>query len=57
MLPVADLKMALTVNEQEGRFVMCETHTRKGLAILLGLLKLSPALANSQAAHHAATKT
>ena len=57
MLPVADLKLILTVNEQEGRFVMCETHTRKGLAILLGLLKLSPALANSQAAHHAPTKT
>ena len=57
MLPVADLKLAITVNEQEGRFVICETHTRKGLAILLGLLKLSPALANSQAAHHAPTKT
>ena len=57
MLPVADLKMALTVNEQEGRFVMCETHTRKGLAILLGLLKLSPALANSETALHAPTKT
>ena len=57
MLPVADLKLAITVNEQEGRFVICETHTRKGLAILLGLLKLSPALANSQAARHAPTKT
>ena len=57
MLPVADLKLAITVNEQEGRFVMCETHTRKGLAILLGLLKLRPALANSEAAHHAPTKT
>jgi tRNA threonylcarbamoyladenosine biosynthesis protein TsaE len=57
MLPVADLKLAMTVNEQEGRFVMCETHTRKGLAILLGLLKLSPALTNSQAIHHALTKT
>ena len=57
MLPVADLKLAITVNEQEGRFVICETHTRKGLAILLGLLKLSPALANSQAANHAPTKT
>ena len=57
MLPVADLKLAITVNEQEGRFVICETHTRKGLAILLGLLKLSPALANSQAAQHAPTKT
>ena len=57
MLPVADLKLAITVNEQEGRFVICETHTRKGLAILLGLLKLSPALANAQAAHHAPTKT
>jgi tRNA threonylcarbamoyladenosine biosynthesis protein TsaE len=57
MLPVADLKMALTVNEQEGRFVMCETHTRKGLAILLGLLKLSPALAKSETALHAPTKT
>ena len=57
MLPVADLKLAITVNEQEGRFVICDTHTRKGLAILLGLLKLSPALANSQAAHHAPTKT
>ncbi len=57
MLPVADLKLAIRVNEQEGRFVICETHTPKGLAILLGLLKLSPALANSQAAHHAPTKT
>ena len=57
MLPVADLKLAMTVNEHEGRFVMCETHTRKGLAILLGLLKLSPALTNSQAIHHALTKT
>jgi tRNA threonylcarbamoyladenosine biosynthesis protein TsaE len=57
MLPVADLKLAMTVNEQEGRFVMCETHTRKGLAILLGLLKLSPDLTNSQAIHHALTKT
>ena len=57
MLPVADLKLAITVNEQEGRFVICDTHTRKGLAILLGLLKLSPALANSQAARHAPTKT
>ena len=57
MLPVADLKLAITVNEQEGRFVVGETHTRKGLAILLGLLKLSPALANSQATHHAPTKT
>ena len=57
MLPVADLKLAITVNEEEGRFVVCETHTRKGLAILLGLLKLSPPLANSQAAHHAPTKT
>ena len=57
MLPVADLKLAITVNEQEGRFVICETHTRKGLAILLGLLKLSPALANSQAANNAPTKT
>jgi tRNA threonylcarbamoyladenosine biosynthesis protein TsaE len=57
MLPVADLKLAITVNEEEGRFVVCETHTRKGHAILLGLLKLSPALANSQAAHHAPTKT
>ena len=57
MLPVADLKLAMTVNEQEGRFVMCETHTRKGLAILLGLLKLSPALTNSEAIHHALTKT
>ena len=57
MLPVADLKLAITVNEQEGRFVICETHTRKGLAILLGLLKLSPALANAQAANHALTKT
>ena len=57
MLPIADLKLAIRVNEQEGRFVLCETHTPKGLAILLGLLKLSPALANSQAAHHAPTKT
>jgi tRNA threonylcarbamoyladenosine biosynthesis protein TsaE len=57
MLPVADLKLAIRVNEQEGRFVICETHTPKGLAILLGLLKLSPALANSPAAHHAPTKT
>jgi len=57
MLPVADLKLAMTVNEQEGRFVICETHTPKGLAILLGLLKLSTALAKSQAAHHALTKT
>ena len=57
MLPVADLKLAIRVNEQEGRFVICETHTSKGLAILLGLLKLSPALANFQAAHHAPTKT
>jgi tRNA threonylcarbamoyladenosine biosynthesis protein TsaE len=57
MLPVADLKLAIRVNEQEGRFVICETHTPKGLAILLGLLKLSPALANSQAANHAPTKT
>ena len=57
MLPVADLKLAITVNEQEGRFVVGETHTRKGLAILLGLLKLSPALANSQVAHNAPTKT
>ena len=57
MLPVADLKLAITVNEQEGRFVICETHTRKGLTILQGLLNLSPALANSQAAHHAPTKT
>ena len=57
MLPVADLKLAITVNEQEGRCVVCETHTRKGLAILLGLLKLNPALANSQTAHHAPTKT
>ena len=57
MLPVADLKLAITVNEQEGRFVICETHTRKGLAILLGLLKLSPALANSETALHAPPKT
>ena len=57
MLPVADLKLAITVNEQEGRFVTCETHTRKGLAILVGLLKLSSSLANTQAAHHAPTKT
>ena len=57
MLPVADLKLAITVNEQEGRFVVGETYTRKGLAILLGLLKLSPALASSQTAHHAPTKT
>ena len=57
MLPVADLKLAIRVNEQEGRFVICETHTPKGLAILLGLLKLSTALAKSQAAHHALTKT
>ena len=57
MLPVADLKLAIRVNEQEGRFVICETHTRKGLAILLGLLKLSPALANSQATHHDPAKT
>ena len=53
MLPVADLKLAISVNEQEGRFVICETHTRKGLTILQGLLNLSPALASSQAAHHA----
>jgi tRNA threonylcarbamoyladenosine biosynthesis protein TsaE len=51
MLPVSDLKLAITVNEQEGRFVICETHTRKGLTILQGLLNFSPALANSQAAH------
>lgn len=57
MLPVADLKLIMTVNEQESRFVMCETHTRKGLAILLGLLKLSPALANSETALHAPPKT
>jgi tRNA threonylcarbamoyladenosine biosynthesis protein TsaE len=57
MLPVADLKLAITVNEQEGRFVVGETYTRKGLAILLGLLKLSPALANFQAAHQAPTQT
>ena len=57
MLPIADLKLAIRVNEQEGRFVLCETHTPKGLAILLGLLKLSPALANAQAANHAPTKT
>ena len=53
MLPVADLKLAISVNEQEGRFVICETHTCKGLTILQGLLNLSPALASSQAAHHA----
>jgi len=57
MLPVADLKLAIRVNEQEGRFVICETHTPKGLAILLGLLKLSPALANSETALHAPPKT
>jgi len=61
MLPVADLKLALTVNEQEGRFVICETHTRKGLSILQGLRHLNPALASSQAAqivaHHVAPKT
>ena len=57
MLPVADLKLVMTVNELEGRFVMCETHTHKGLAILLGLLKLSPALSNSETALHAPPKT
>jgi tRNA threonylcarbamoyladenosine biosynthesis protein TsaE len=61
MLPVADLKLAITVNEQEGRFVICETHTRKGLSILQGLRHLNPALASSQAAqlvaHHVASKT
>jgi hypothetical protein len=61
MLPVADLKLAITVNEQEGRFVICETHTRKGLSILQGLRHLNPALASSQAAqivaHHVAPKT
>ena len=61
MLPVADLKLAITVNEQEGRFVICETHTRKGLSILQGLRHLSPALASTQAAqivaHHVVPKT
>ena len=57
MLPVADLKLAITVNEQEGRFVICETNTRKGLSILQGLLNLSPALASSQAIHHDPAKT
>jgi tRNA threonylcarbamoyladenosine biosynthesis protein TsaE len=57
MLPVADLKLIMTVNEQEGRFVMCETHTHKGLAILLGLLQLSPALAHPETALHAPPKT
>jgi hypothetical protein len=61
MLPVADLKLAITVNEQEGRFVICETHSRKGLSILQGLRLLNPALASSQAAqlvaHHVAPKT
>jgi len=57
MLPDADLKLAITVNEAEGRLVVSETHTPKGLSILQGLLNLCPALANSQASRHALTKT
>ena len=57
MLPVADLKLAITVNEQEGRLVICETHTPKGLSILHGLLNLRPAIENLQAANHATPKT
>jgi tRNA threonylcarbamoyladenosine biosynthesis protein TsaE len=57
MLPVADLRISITVNEQEGRHVSCVSHTAKGLSILQGLLNLKPALENSKTTHHAHKKT
>jgi tRNA threonylcarbamoyladenosine biosynthesis protein TsaE len=57
MLPVPDLKLAISVNDLDNRLVICESHTSKGLTILQGLLNLRPPIESLQAAQHAPTKT
>jgi tRNA threonylcarbamoyladenosine biosynthesis protein TsaE len=57
MLPLADLKLAITVNDQEGRLVICDSYTPKGLSILQGLLNSWHAIENLPTARHAPPKT
>lgn len=52
MLPLADLQLTLTVNEQEVRQVQGVASTLQGQAILMGLLAALP-----PSAHHANSKT
>jgi tRNA threonylcarbamoyladenosine biosynthesis protein TsaE len=57
MLPLADLKLAITVNDQEGRLVICDSYTPKGLSIFQGLLNSWHAIENLPTARHAPPKT
>ena len=52
MLPLADLQLTLTVNEQEVRQVQGVASTLQGQAILMGLLAALP-----PSVHHANSKT